>query len=100
FCLHCNTHHQGACPNKERRRGSAHQRGYTLEWQRLARAAIAAHPYCSRCPATTDLTADHITPLSKGGKNVLQNIQVLCRSCNSSKGGRGGRSTTENGFER
>jgi len=30
-------------------------------------------------------TLDHIIPLSLGGKLVLKNTQLLCRSCNSSK---------------
>src|SRR5436190_8331841 len=99
FCLHCNTHHPGACPNKERRRGSAHARGYTQQWKRVAKAAIAAHPYCAQCGATDDLTADHITPVVKGGKSVMRNVQVLCRSCNSAKGGGGGTATGD-GVER
>ena len=32
----------------------------------------------------TDLTADHINPTSQGGDEFGQ-LQVLCRSCNSSK---------------
>lgn len=32
------------------------------------------------------LTIDHITPISKGGKNGLYNLQVCCVHCNSKKG--------------
>jgi hypothetical protein len=32
------------------------------------------------------LTVDHIKPLSRGGLHVQENMQTLCRSCNSKKG--------------
>jgi 5-methylcytosine-specific restriction endonuclease McrA len=41
---------------------------------------------CLRCKVYDNLSLDHIVPLSKGGKNVFSNYQVLCRSCNSWKG--------------
>lgn len=40
------------------------------------------------CCGRTDLqlTIDHIVPLSKGGKNLVDNVQPLCMPCNSKKG--------------
>lgn len=43
---------------------------------------------CVLCAATDDLTLDHIYPWSKGGPDTEENLRVLCRSCNSSKGAR------------
>ena len=31
------------------------------------------------------LTADHVVPVSRGGTSNIENIQPLCRACNSSK---------------
>ena len=55
----------------------------------MVKQAIQAHPYCTDCHATTDLTGDHIVPLSQGGLSVPGNIAVRCRSCNSARGNRG-----------
>ena len=45
---------------------------------------------CKRCGAEppSELTIDHILPLTRGGTNALDNLQLLCRPCNSSKGAR------------
>lgn len=43
---------------------------------------------CNHCGATENLTIDHIIPIIKGGTNDLSNLQTLCSSCNSKKGGR------------
>ena len=41
---------------------------------------------CKVCEKHDNITVDHIIPLSKGGTDELDNLQLLCRSCNSSKG--------------
>lgn len=43
---------------------------------------------CVNCASTVQLTLDHIWPYSKGGEDTLENLRVLCRSCNSAKGAR------------
>lgn len=43
--------------------------------------------YCAQRFPTRDLTRDHITPLSKGGLDVWNNVAAACRRCNNHKGG-------------
>ena len=52
----------------------------------MSKLARELQPWCSRCFNTKDLTADHIVSIANGGLNTLDNISVLCRKCNSSKG--------------
>jgi hypothetical protein len=40
---------------------------------------------CLCCGSTENISLDHIVPVSKNGKNKLNNLQPLCVSCNSSK---------------
>jgi 5-methylcytosine-specific restriction endonuclease McrA len=40
---------------------------------------------CRHCNGYSSLTADHMHPESKGGEATLENLQTLCRSCNSKK---------------
>lgn len=40
---------------------------------------------CMRCGAQVRLAADHVVPLCKGGSNGIDNIQPLCKPCNSKK---------------
>jgi 5-methylcytosine-specific restriction endonuclease McrA len=43
---------------------------------------------CVKCGATEDLALDHVHPWSLGGPDTADNLQVLCRPCNSRKGDR------------
>lgn len=43
---------------------------------------------CVTCGGNENLEFDHIIPFSKGGSATERNIQLMCRSCNASKGDR------------
>jgi 5-methylcytosine-specific restriction endonuclease McrA len=53
------------------------------EWDALCEFYENKCLSCGR--ADVKLTVDHVVPLSKGGSNMIDNIQPLCGSCNSSK---------------
>ena len=41
--------------------------------------------YCGKQYATTELSIDHVTPRSKGGKSTFENCVVACLACNRKK---------------
>lgn len=43
---------------------------------------------CRRCGALDDLAVDHVRPVVAEGPDLMSNFQLLCRPCNSRKGGR------------
>ena len=42
--------------------------------------------HCLKCGSKENLSLDHIKPLASGGENNTDNLQTLCKRCNSSKG--------------
>lgn len=59
-------------------------RGYGSQWQALSRQARDAQPWCSDCETTDDLTVDHL----RWPAVTLNDVEVVCRSCNSRRGAR------------
>jgi hypothetical protein len=76
----------------------AAERGYDAAWRRLSTRARRLQQFCELCGSTHDLQADHL-PIAwqrkAAGKAVrLQDIRVLCRTCNIAAGAARGRSAT------
>lgn len=89
----CQAHQQQFHRDQNRRRGTAAQRGYGAQWQRLSKAFLSTpeNSLCARCsmegrtrPATL---VDHILPASLPGVDELDeaNWQALCESCHRRK---------------
>jgi len=72
---------------RERAKKFGHTEHFTL--QELIALYDSHGNKCLRC-GTTDfqynpLVPDHVVSLAQGGSNTIDNIQPLCRKCNSSK---------------
>ena len=55
------------------------------DWRDLLITSEYKCASCGRSTHEVSITADHIVPLARKGTNTIDNIQVLCKSCNSSK---------------
>ncbi|MEC9340952.1 MAG: HNH endonuclease [Pseudomonadota bacterium] len=44
--------------------------------------------YCGGKFRSSDLSRDHVTPISRGGEDIWNNVVTACKRCNNHKGGR------------
>jgi 5-methylcytosine-specific restriction endonuclease McrA len=67
---------------------SFRDRGYKTAWDKLSKKARKLQPWCTRCGSSSDLTGDHILPISDYPELAvtIENLQVLCRPCNGKRG--------------
>jgi hypothetical protein len=57
--------------------------------RKLSKQVMERDAYrCVTCGTHEDLCCDHIIPESKGGPTTYENLQTMCRPCNSRKGAR------------
>jgi len=56
-----------------------------INWGEVEKKLKALNYKCQICGTKENITIDHIIPLSKGGTNEINNLQPLCKSCNSRK---------------
>ena len=68
--------------------GRPKNKAKSLLTHKVRASIIADAGECAVCAATSYLEVDHVIPKRLGGTDERANLQVLCRACNGSKGGK------------
>lgn len=78
----------GAHYSRAKRLNNGRPNGYwsARQWLELLEAHGFCCHYCGRQLPPDELVPDHVTPLTRGGKNAIANIVPACPRCNCQKG--------------
>lgn len=76
----CKNKRNNMCKNCTTKRSRGYDRDAIIELYKEGEVSM-----CLKCGAQDRLEVDHIVPVSLGGSNDLNNLQILCRTCNASK---------------
>lgn len=68
------------------RHPDARQRRHTITVEMRRAVFMRDGGRCVQCGSGFDLEYDHVIPVAKGGATSINNLQLLCRPCNRSKG--------------
>ena len=82
---YCPTHAYLEYKNDKHYRGSASERGYDRNWNKLRDAYLSAHPICEECGERIAEMVHHIEPIknAKDKKLNIDNLEALCLSCHA-----------------
>ena len=74
--------HGGMCKNCLIKRNNKYNPEEVFEYAKMfVKQGIA----CAKCKSKNNLQIDHIVPRSIGGSDKIDNLQILCSSCNKRK---------------
>lgn len=75
---------QWATPPQIKRRERRELQRHYREW--YSQLVADSGERCVNCGAGDNLVLDHVTPIARGGRSELGNLQILCAECNRLKG--------------
>ena len=74
-------------------RGSARERGYTVQWEKIRKLFLMKNPLCADCLnkgwVTPANEVHHVKALRNGGTHDSNNLMSLCKSCHSKRTAKG-----------
>lgn len=78
------THYKRGVPPQIKKRERTTMRKHYKQWYQDL--ADSYGEVCANCGENENLVVDHILSIAKGGLSELDNLQLLCATCNGIKG--------------
>lgn len=99
-CNKCGAIRRGKDRAYDEGRGTAHQRGYGANWQKVRRMQLACEPLCADCMAGVSINGGggvitpatevhHIKARRDGGTDSFDNLMSLCKTHHSQRTAKG-----------